>query len=150
MDRFDLRILDCLQAKPEIPLTELAEQVGLSHTPCWRRIKRLEQEGVIIGRELLLDGTKLGLGISVFADIKLDKHDEETLRDFEEEVTSHENILQCFSMSGASDFLIHVIVGSVEEYEKFLKSALLHLPGVGSINSRFALKKIKSTMRLPL
>lgn len=150
MDQIDSKILRHLQADPDIPMTELAEQVGLSHTPCWRRVKRLEREGVIIGRELLIDGAMLGLNISVFAEIKLSTHDEDTLGAFEREVASHGAVLQCFSMSGASDFLIQVIVGTVAEYETFLKSVLLHLPGVGSINSRFALKKIKATMKLPL
>ena len=92
----------------------------------------------------------LGLTVNVFAYIKLKSHDEATLEALESAVEKHSEIIECFSMSGESDYLLRVIVASVEAYERFLKRELLHLPGVGSINSSFALKRVKETTVLPI
>lgn len=150
MDATDKRILAALQNQPAASAAQIAETVGLSHTPCWRRIKRLEESGIILGRELLLDPLMLGLTVSVFADIRLKQHDERTLEAFEAAAREQPEVLECFSMSGEADYLLRVIVRSVSDYEIFLKKVLLHLPGVASINSRFALKSVKLTIRLPI
>ena len=150
MDDTDLRILRCLQEQPSIAISDLADQVGLSHTPCWRRVKRLESDGIIRGRAMLLDAEALGLPINVFAEIKIKSHDEETVAAFEQAVSEHAEIVECFSMSGESDFLVRVVAGSVAGYEVFLKRILLHLPSVGSVNSRFALNALKVTNKLPI
>lgn len=150
MDETDRRILRALQLHPDLPVAELAEKVGLSHTPCWRRLKRLEADGVIIGRAVLLDARQLGLSVNVFANLRLRQHDEETLDALEREVCTHAEIVECFSMSGASDYTLRVVARSIEDYERFLKKILLHLPGVSSINSSFALKCIKMATSLPI
>jgi Lrp/AsnC family transcriptional regulator len=150
MDDTDRKILRRLQANPLLTMVELAEQVGLSHTPCWRRVKRLEAEGIIAGRALLLDPKKLGFPISVYAELTIKSHNAATIEAFEEEVSRHPEIVECFSMSGDSDFLMRIVVRSVEDYEAFLKRVLLQLPGVGAVNSRFALKPVKLTQDLPL
>lgn len=150
MDAIDIKILDALQCDSSLSTTELAERVGLSHTPCWRRLKRLEQSGVIRERALILDPKVLGLGVSVFADVRIGKHDEGTLDAFEQSVRDRPEIVECFSMSGARDYVLRVVVRDVDQYEVFLKKVLLHLPGVASVNSSFALKSIKLTSRLPL
>lgn len=150
MDAIDRKILSELQAEPGISVVDLAQRVGLSHTPCWRRIKKLEADGVIIGRAILLDPAALGLEVVVFANLRLRHHDEETLEALENEARALPQITDCSSMSGDSDYILRVVVSSIDEYEVFLKKVLLHLPGVGSINSHFALKCIKRTTRLPI
>ncbi|WEK42896.1 MAG: Lrp/AsnC family transcriptional regulator [Candidatus Sphingomonas colombiensis] len=150
MDQFDRKILAELQREPGLSAAAVAERVGLSHTPCWRRIRKLEEDGTIAGRALLLNRKALGLSADVFAEIRLKNHDEETLTQFEHAVSERPEILECFSMSGERDYLMRIIVADIAAYETFLKKVLLHLPGVGSVNSSFALACVKSTTRLPV
>lgn len=150
MDRIDLKILAVLQDQPELPTSEIANLVGLSNTPCWRRLKKLEADGVIAGRAVLLDAKALGLTVNVFADIRLKQHDEETLNIFEAAVVKQPEIVECFSVSGDSDFILRIVTRSIEAYESFLKKVLLHLPGVAAVNSRFALSCVKMTTALPI
>ena len=150
MDKLDRRILATLQAQPDISTSDLAETVGLSHTPCWRRVKRLEADGVIKGRAVLLDAKLLGLNVNVFADIRLKQHDEETLLALETAVGRQPDIVECFSVSGESDYVLRIVTSSIEAYEAFLKKVLLHLPGVAAVSSRFALGCIKLTTALPI
>jgi len=131
-------------------VVDIAAHVGLSHTPCWRRIKKLEEMGAIRGKVVLLDAQLLGLTVDVFAQLKLKQHDEETLNRFETAVRDRSEIVECFSMSGDSDYLIRIVIDSIASYETFLKKVLLHLPGVGSINSNFALGCVKMTTNLPI
>ena len=149
MDDVDLRILRKIQENPELPLAELAPAVGLSQTPCWRRIKKLEKSGVIKGRTVSLNPSALGLTVNVFAHIKLTSHREEVLESLELAVKEHPEIIECFSMSGDSDYMLRILSPSIESYEKYLKRKLSHLPGVASINSNFALKCVKDTRDLP-
>ncbi len=150
MDEVDWKILRILQESPQISAVELADQVGLSHTPCWRRVKRMEELGVIRERAIILDSRKVDRAISVFAHIRLKQHDEETLDAFERVTSERPEIVDCFSMSGESDYLLRVVVRNVDEYESLLRTTLLHLPGLASINSSFALKCVKNTTRLPI
>ena len=150
VDETDRRILRVLQTHPKLPINEVAVMAGLSHTPCWRRMKRLEKEGVILGRALLIDPVSLGLHATVFAQLKVGKHDEATLEQLEAAVLSHPEIVECFSMTGDSDYLIRVLIGNIEQYERFLKKVLLHLPGVSAVNSSFALKTLKLTNEIPI
>ncbi|WP_184088385.1 Lrp/AsnC family transcriptional regulator [Afipia massiliensis] len=146
----DRKILRVLQDSPEISVADLAQKVGLSHTPCWRRIKQMEESGAIRERVVILDPNIMGLSISVFANIRLKAHDEDTLEAFEQSAQSRPEIVDCFSMSGESDYLVRVAVGSVDQYEQFLKKVLLHFPGVASVNSHFSLKCVKKTTKLPI
>lgn len=150
LDDADLRILRALQDDPQLTMAALAERVGLSHTPCWRRVRKLETGGTITGRSLGLNPEHLGFGVTVIAEITINAHDEQVLTAFESAVQAHPQIVECYSMSGAADYIIHVIVRSIPEYETLLKRVLLHLPGVGSINSRFALNRVKFTTNMPL
>ncbi|WP_332714936.1 Lrp/AsnC family transcriptional regulator [Pelagibacterium mangrovi] len=150
MDDMDRKILSVLQSDSSQSVAEMAEKVGLSHTPFWRRLKRLEKDGVIQGRVSILDPKKLGLDITVFANVKLRQHDEETLEAFEREVAAFPEVMECYSMSGETDYVVRALVASIEEYERLLKRRLLHLPGVVAINSHFALKCIKLTTKLPI
>ena len=150
MDETDRKILRTLQNEPDLPIQALAERVGLSHTPCWRRLRKLEEEGFIAGRALLLDQDRLGLPITVFAHVKLKQHDERTLEALEHAVLQSHEIVECFSVTGGNDYVCRVVIESVSHYEVFLKKTLLHLPGVGEVNSQFALKRVKLTTKLPL
>lgn len=150
LDSTDRRILACLQDAPEMTMADLAEKVGLSHTPCWRRLKRMEDAGIVRGRALLLNEELLGYSITVFAHMKLKSHGEEELESFEAAVLEHPQIVECFSMSGESDYTLRVLARDVSDYEHFLKKVLLHLPGVASVVSSFALKTIKLTTKVPV
>jgi Lrp/AsnC family transcriptional regulator len=150
MDRIDRKILNLLQTEADISITDLAERVGLSQTPCWRRVKKLESDGVISGRTVLLNPIALGLSATVFASLKLRQHDEATLDAFEAAAKERPEVVECFSMSGDSDYILRVVVNGIGAYEQFLKKVLLHFPGVASVNSSFALKCVKLTTRLPI
>lgn len=150
MDQYDKKILRFLQKQPSLTNSELAKLVGLSETPCWRRVKRMETDGVIAGRLVQLDPEKLGFSVNVIAEFTLSNHDEDTLSLFERAVQDHDEIVACFSMSGTSDYLLRVVARNIADYEAFLKRVLLHLPGVASVNSRFALKALKISQNIPI
>lgn len=150
MDATDRKILRALQDDPSLSMADLSKAVNLSQTPCWRRVRQLEADGVIEGRALLINRYALGYMVNVFAHIRIKQHDAATLEAFEEAIQKRPEIVQCFSMSGESDYVLRVMMESIESYEKFLKSVLLMLPGVASINSSFALKTIKLTTKLPI
>ncbi len=150
LDDSDRRILRAMQSHPDLSIADLSGLVGLSQTPCWRRIKRLEAEGVIARRAILFDPKKVGLPINVLAHVRLQRHDEETLEALEQQTLDHPEILECFSVSGESDYVMRVVAADMDAYERFLKKVLLHLPGIASVNSSFTLKTVKSTPDLPL
>ena len=150
MDGIDRNILRILQEDSTIAMAELARRVGLSHTPCWRRVKQLEECGAIRERVVILDPVIMGMNVHVLANIRLKAHDEETLNAFETAARERPEIVECFIMGGESDYAVRIVVGSIEEYEHLLKKVLLHFPGVASVNSHFALKCVKNTTRLPL
>ncbi len=150
LDEIDRRILRALQQQGDISMVDLGERVGLSHTPCWRRVKRLEDSGVIRRRVALLDPHLLELSVSVFAAISIKKHDEASLARFEKAVQAIDAIVECHTVSGDRDFLLRVVVGTVADYELLLKRKLTQLPGVESVSSTFALKQAKYTTQLPI
>ena len=150
VDATDLKLLRALQREPTLSAAELGERIGLTHTPCWRRLKRLEADGVIRGRRLLLDAEALGLPITVFCFIRLGRHDRATMEAFEAAAREHPNIVQCYTMSGDQDYVLRVVVDSVKAFERLVKNDLLALPSVGQMSSSFALSEIKNTTELPL
>lgn len=150
LDDYDRRILRALQANASYSMAELGNLVGLSHTPCWRRIKRLEQEGYIGARVTLLDAHKLSLGVTVHAYIIIKSHDEESLNAFENAVQDVQEIVECYSTSGDKDYVLRVVAKNVDDYERLLKKTIVHLPNVASVNSTFALKQVKYTTELPI
>ena len=131
MDETDLKILRILQEDSAISMVDLALKVGLSHTPCWRRVKLLEEAGAIRGRAVLLDPATMGLTVNVLANIKLKAHDEDTLEAFEQAALARPEIVECFVTGGENDYAVRIVVGSIEDYERLLKKVLLHFPGVG-------------------
>lgn len=150
LDETDRRLLRLLQREPDLSVAAISDRIGLSQTPCWRRLKRLETDGVIMRRAVILDARKLGLAVSALAHLRLHRHDEETLEALENQVLEHPEIVECFSMSGESDYVLRVVAASIDDYERFLKKILLHLPGVASINSSFTLKQVKMTTDVPV
>jgi Lrp/AsnC family transcriptional regulator len=150
LDEYDRRILRALQQNADYSMNELGDKVGLSHTPCWRRIKRLEQDGFIRRRVVLLAPQKLSLGVTVHAYIIIRSHDEESLNAFESAVQNVKEIVECYSTSGDKDYVLRVVAKNVDDYEQLLKKIIVHLPNVASVNSTFALKQVKYTTELPL
>jgi Lrp/AsnC family transcriptional regulator len=150
VDAINLKILRVLQQEPDISVADLGLRVGLSHTPCWRRIKQMEADGIIKGHAILLDAAQLDLEVSVICFIKLKQHDEETLLAFEQKVLTLPDVVQCYSMSGEHDYMLRVVARDVRHYEEFVKHSLLHLPSVAFVNSSFVLREIKNITELPL
>ena len=150
MDELDFRILRELQEHPSLSAEQLSKRVGLSHTPCWRRIKKMEAEGIILDRAVILNPQKLNLGLTVFASIKLKQHDRATLEAIESAAQNCPEIVECFSMTGEGDYICRVVVADVPAYEKLLKNTLLALPGVATISSSVALKQVKLTTKIAI
>lgn len=150
LDKFDREILRVMQRDATISMAELSQHVGLSHTPCWRRVKRLEADGIIRQKVTLLDAKKLSLGVSVFIYVTLKNHDGDSLTKFENAVQEIEEIIECHTTSGEKDYLLKVMVRSIEEYEQLLKTKLTSLPLVDHLSSTFALKQVKNTTELPI
>ena len=150
LDRYDLHILKILQNDSSISMQDLGAQIGLSHTPCWRRVKKLEEHGVIIKQVALLDSKSLDLDVNVFVHVTLRQHHENALNRFEEAVSQLTEVVECYTVSGETDFLLRVVVKDVEAYEKLLKGTLLQLPEVGNLSSTFALRQVKYTTEIPI
>jgi Lrp/AsnC family transcriptional regulator, cysteine-sensing transcriptional activator len=150
MDDIDHKILRVLQEAPDISMENLGEKIGLSHTPCWRRIKRMETAGIIRQHTVIIDREALGFEVVVFAFIRLARHDEETLNGFETAVKGCREIVDCYSITGDYDYSLKILASNVKGYERLVKDVILHLPGVGSISSSFALSEVKHTSALPI
>ena len=150
LDRVDRRILDALQADARISNQELAKKVGLSPAPCWRRLRRLEEEGFISGYATLLNGSAIGLPIVAYALVTLDNHHADTVKQFDRLIQDRPEVLECHSMSGPNDYLLRIVAASMEAYEHFLSTQVLQLAAVRSVNTSFVLRTKKSTTRLPV
>ena len=149
-DATDLKLLRALQAEPGLSVARLGERIGLSHTPCWRRLKRLEAEGVVRRRELVLDAEALGLHVTAFCFIRLRRHDKAAMESFEAAARAHPNVLQCHTTSGEQDYVLRVVAESITAYERLVKDELLALPSVALMQSSFALREIKDSRTLPI
>ena len=150
LDAIDRKILTALQADGRLSNVELAERVGLSPSPCLRRVRLLEQAGIIDRYVALVNQGAVGLPVSVFISIKLEHQQEEDLDRFEAEVSAYPEVLECYLMTGTQDYLLRVVVADLAAYERFLKTKLTRVPNVASIESSFALKQVKYTNLLPL
>jgi len=150
LDDTDLKILRILQAEPEINISDVGEKVGLSHTPCWRRIKKMQDAGLLKGRVWLIDPELAGQDVFIFVFVRLDTHSAEVMDAFEKATLDIPQILQCYTVSGEFDYMLRVVVASVRDYERTVKGKLLKLPHVGIMNSHFALNEVKNTTVLPV
>jgi len=150
LDRLDRRILDELQADARISNQELAKRVGLSPAPCWRRLRRLEKDGLIAGHVTLLNAAAIGLPITAYAMVTLENHHPESVKQFDQMVAERPEVLECHSMSGTNDYLLRIVSASIGDYEKFMSAHLLQMRAVRSVNTSFVLRTRKHTTRLPV
>ena len=150
LDRVDRKILALLQQDSRQPNNELAERVGLSPSPCLRRVKALEESGVITGYVALVDPASVDLPVNVFISVSLERQVEERIDAFESAVMNRPEVLECYLMTGDADYLLRVVVPDLASYERFLKEHLTRIPGVASIRSSFALKQVRYRTALPL
>lgn len=150
LDRYEKRILALLQEDASLSTAAIAEKVGLSASPCWRRIDRLEREGFIRRKVALVDRKKVGLNAHIFAQIKLNAHGRANLDEFAEAIRAFPEVLECYVLMGPVDFLIRVVASDIEAYERFFFNRLSQLPGVQEVNSTVALSEIKATTALPI
>lgn len=150
MDAIDVRILAALQDDAKISNLELAGRVKLSPSPCLARVRKLERLGLITRYATLLDAAALGLGVSVFIQIALEKQVERSLELFEAAMQRYPQVMECYLMSGDSDYMIRVVVSDVRALERFIVQELSKIPGLANIRSSFALKQVKYKTALPL
>lgn len=151
LDRTDKRILDALQKDGSLSNQELAEKVGLSPSPCSRRVKQLEESGVIAGKAILLDAGKLGLNLTAMIQISMDRHTPDRFENFDKTLESYPEVVSCALITGqAADYLVEVLVTDMEHYQEFLLNKLTTIPGVTGVHSSFVLRKIINRTSLPL
>jgi Lrp/AsnC family transcriptional regulator len=149
MDRIDRKILACLQEDATLSVAQIAERVGLSTTPCWRRIQNLEKSGVIRRRVALLDPEKLNCGVTVFVRLRTSQHNYEWLETFSRAVERMEEVVEFYRMSGDIDYLLRIVVPDIASYDGFYKR-LIRTAEFAEVSSSFALEEIKYTTALPL
>ena len=149
MDRIDKAILALLQRDTTMPVAELGRRVGLSTTPCWRRIQKMEEDGVIRGRVAVLDPAKVNASVTVFVSVRTSSHEDEWLRRFSEVVSDFPEVVEFYRMSGDVDYLLRVVVSDIAAYDAFYKRLIAKI-AIADVSSSFAVEQIKYTTELPL
>jgi Lrp/AsnC family transcriptional regulator len=149
MDKKDLEIISLLQKNADMPLAELAEAVNLSSTPCWRRVQKLREEGVIRAQVALCDPVKLNVGVTVFVAVKTSQHNEDWMRSFIQAMRDIPEIVECYRMSGDVDYLLKVCVPDIAGYDRVYKKLVSSI-ALQDVSSSFAMEVLKSTTALPL
>jgi Lrp/AsnC family transcriptional regulator, leucine-responsive regulatory protein len=150
LDAIDRRILEVLQRNARIANTDLADEVGLTPAPCLRRVKRLEELGFIAGYTAVLDHKRVGLGLTVFVTVTLDRQTKRTYDDFAAKMRAAPEVLECYLILGERDFLLKIVVADLEAYQRFYLEVLTLAPGVRNINSIIAVNEEKRTTALPI
>ncbi len=150
LDRVEQRILQVLQKEGRLSNVELAQLVGLSESPCLRRVRGLEENGVIAGYSARLNQRKIGLQVTAFVQVQLEKHDDQKTRDFLDEVAAETHIVECHAMSGAYDYLLKVVAQSMDHFSEIAMQGILRFPGVKDIESSFSLQTVKQDAPLPV
>lgn len=146
LDDIDKRIVATLQAEGRLPIVDLADRVGLSATPCQRRVKRLEEEGVITRYAALVSPAAMGVGLQALVEITLDDHSEKTVDAFEAAIRARAEVVACYAVTGDMDFLVHVFVPDLAAFSEFAMKALLRMPGVKVTRSSFIMQAVKSDL----
>lgn len=149
LDDIDRRLLSALKADARISNVDLAERISLSPTPCLRRVKKLEQRGVIKGYEAILDPAALGLEVSVFAFVKLSRKSSENAAEFEREIGDLDAVTECSVIAGSYDYLLRIVARSLQDYERLLKERLANIETIADIESMVVLKQVACSNRLP-
>ncbi|MBQ0760846.1 MAG: Lrp/AsnC family transcriptional regulator [Gammaproteobacteria bacterium] len=150
LNKQDIGILTILQSDASKSSSEVADLVGMSQSPCWRRINRIEQDGVIQKKVALLDRHALGMDLVVFATINLTTSGRQNLEEFEQSVENFDEVMECYTMTGIWDYMLKIIVKDIRNYESFVRDRLLCLPMIREIHSHIAVTEIKNTTELPL
>ncbi|MEQ8924400.1 MAG: Lrp/AsnC family transcriptional regulator [Fulvivirga sp.] len=150
MDSLDRKLVSILQRNGKMPMKELSSELGLSITPVYDRLKRLEKQGVITGYHAHIDEKKMGFGLEVFCSVTLESHKADFLKQFEEDIKKFEEVLECYHLAGSFDFLLKILVKNMDDYGGFVNKKLARLDNIGVVNSHMVLKKIKQTRVLPL
>ena len=150
LDEFEKRILRALQEDARISMPDLAERIGLSVSPTWRRVKALEERSIVMRYTALLDPEKAGVPECVFAHVTLTKHDRAGIAEFERAIVERPEVLECFATTGDADYLLRVVVPDTRAYERFLQEAIFTRPVVQHVRSNFALRAVKFTTALPI
>ncbi|MBY3252070.1 Lrp/AsnC family transcriptional regulator [Rhizobium laguerreae] len=146
----DIRILKALQGDGRLTNQELAERVGMSTSPCWRRVKKLEEAGVIRGYQAVVDRRAVGLGVLSFVRVQIDTHSHDEAERFEREVGELEAVIACYSIAGEADFLLQVVAADLDSYAEFAMTVIRRLPGIKEMHTMFVLKDIKASTILPV
>ena len=149
MDAIDRKILAVVQEDASLSVAEIGQRVGLSSTPCWKRLQRLEADGVILRRVALIDPEKIGLGITVFVSIETGDHSQDWLKRFAETVGDMPEVMEFYRMAGDVDYMLRVVVPDIAGYDTFYKKLIATVP-LKNVTSRFAMERIKSTTALPI
>jgi Lrp/AsnC family transcriptional regulator, cysteine-sensing transcriptional activator len=149
MDAIDRKILAVVQEDASLSVAEIGQRVGLSSTPCWKRLQRLEADGVISRRVALIDPEKIGLGITVFVSIETGDHSQDWLKRFAETVSAMPQVMEFYRMAGDVDYMLRVVVHDMQSYDAFYKKLIATVP-LKNVTSRFAMERIKSTTALPI
>ena len=150
LSKQDIGILSVLQSDASKSSSDVANLVGMSQSPCWRRINRIEQEGVIKKKVALLDRHALGMDLVVFATINLTTSGRQNLEEFEQSIENFDEVMECYTMTGIWDYMLKIIVKDIRNYESFVRDRLLCLPMIREIHSHIAVTEIKNTTELPL
>jgi Lrp/AsnC family transcriptional regulator len=150
LDKTDIHILELLQRDAALSAAEIAERVGLSQSPCWRRINRLEEGGLIRKRVALLDGERLGLDLVVFIMVSLTAHGRQSLAEFEEAIRQLPEVTECYTITGTMDYMLKIVARDIHHFEQFIRGKLAQLEGVREMHSFVAVTEIKCTAELPL
>ncbi|MFT6582958.1 MAG: Lrp/AsnC family transcriptional regulator [Alphaproteobacteria bacterium] len=149
MDELDRKILRILQTDSALAVSEIAKQVGLSASPCWKRINRLREGGIIERNTVVLNARQLGFGLTVFVSIKTGEHSDEWLADFSKQVTEMPEVTEIHRMAGDVDYMLKVVARDMESFDKFYKR-LIGITAFSEVTSRFSMEKIKETTALPI
>ncbi len=150
LDATDLAILRLIQADASLSLGDIAKEVGLTQTPCWKRIRRMEETGIITGRVTLVNAEKLGLGISVFVAIETGDHSAAWIESFAKTVADMPEIVECWRLGGDVDYLLRVVVSDMTAYDGFYRKLTARVSSLRKVTSRFAMECVKSTTALPI
>lgn len=150
LDGKDLAILQLLQRDAGLTSAEIARELNLSQSPCWRRINRIEQAGLVRRRVALLDRDRLGMEVVVFATVNLAAHGREQIDHFERQVSQFPEVVECYTMTGAWDYMLKIITRDVRHYERFIREHLLTMPLIREMHSHIAVTEIKNVTELPL
>jgi Lrp/AsnC family transcriptional regulator len=150
LDRIDRQILGLIQADASLPIQQVADKVGLSVNPCWRRIRQMESAGIIQGRVALVDPEKVGLGLTVFVRVKTREHSADWARTLNEVIAAMPEILECHRIGGDVDYLLKVVVQNMADYDRTYKELIERLPSLADVSALFSMERLKSVTGLPI